>query len=193
MTPHPRTFLPLLALALLLGAPTALASPPDTPPPPDKGETAKAFAADAAALARDGRYDEAAHMYEKAYALDPAPVLLFNLAYVHEKRGDNQAALDTYDRYLAVETDPSHRADAEKRITVVTARLAAVPLKDPGKPEIPERPPERKDRTVMWALIGTGAAVAIAGGVLAAVLLTQDKGGPPTADGTWALPGAGGR
>jgi hypothetical protein len=194
MTPHPQTSLPMLALALLVSAAPALAAPPDTPPPPDAAETAKAFAADAAALAREGRYDEAAAVYEKAYGLDPAPVLLFNLAYVHEKRGDNQAALDTYARYLAVEEDPTHRADAKKRINIVEARMAAVPLKDPVAPEpVPDRPPKRKDRTVMWALIGTGTAVAIAGGVVAAVLLTRDKGGPPTADGVWALPGGGGR
>lgn len=195
MPPHHRRLLPFLALALGLAA--ALKAPRAAAEAPDKAAAAKALAADAAALARRGGYDEAAALYEQAYEMDPAPVLLFNLGYVHEKRGDSQAALDTYRRYLAAETDPSHRADAEKRVVIVAARLAAVPVKEAPQPDdpaqVPARPPKRKNRAVMWALIGTGAAAVIAGGVVAAVLLTRDKGGAPTADGVWALPGAGGR
>jgi hypothetical protein len=195
MRPHPPRHLVLAALVwcLTLAAP----APQTLAATPDDAAAAKALAADAAALARQGRYDEAAALYQQAYMMDPAPVLLFNLAYVHEKRGDSEAALDTYRRYLAAETDPSHREDAQKRVVAVEARLAAVPIREQPQPDdpahVPERPPRRKDRTVMWALIGTGAAAVVAGGVVAAVLLTRDKGGPPAADGLWALPGAGGR
>ena len=184
MTPHPRAIILLLAVAILVYTKPVSARSPEDP------STAKALAAEAAALAREGRFDEAAAVYEDAYALDHAPVLLFNLAYVHEKRGDKQAALETYQRYLSVETDPAHRTDAEKRITIINARLDAVPTKEPRATDpVQKRPPKRKDRTVMWALVGTGAALAIAGGIVAAVVLTRGGGGPPTADGVWSLPG----
>jgi tetratricopeptide (TPR) repeat protein len=154
----------------------------------DDKAAAQDLAGKAAVLAKQGQYEEAAAMYEKAHALDPVPVLLFNLGYVHEKRGADGDALDAYRRYLKEEKDPKLQADVQTRIRTVEARVAAkraaLPTKAPEKPA--------KKTAARWWLIGAGTALVVGGGVAMIFLLRDNGGGSPSPDATWTLPGGGG-
>jgi Tetratricopeptide repeat/PEGA domain len=76
-------------------------------------------------LAKQGRYDEAVDLLERAHAIDPAPILLYNIAYVLEKKGDAPAALSFYRRYVAEEILPEDRGRAVTRIRRLEAEIPA--------------------------------------------------------------------
>ncbi len=63
-----------------------------------------------------GRYLDAAHEYEEAYAAKNDPALLFNVAQAYRLGGDNAAALRTYRSFLRRVPDPPNRADVERHI-----------------------------------------------------------------------------
>ncbi|GEM_PF-4640296 len=114
--------LTLFAAALLLYAsPAAHAQAPS-----GKADEAAELAAKAADMARQKRYAEAAELYEKAYGLDQAPVLLFNLALVHERLGNLFRAVNLYEKYITVESDP-------ESVKKVVDKLVVLRPKAPGK------------------------------------------------------------
>lgn len=88
----------------------------------DDEEAARALAATAVTLAKQERYQEALDLFTKAYAIDPDPVLLFNIAYLHEKMGKLYEAFEAWERYLAVETAEGPRKDAAARIEALRPR-----------------------------------------------------------------------
>ena len=63
-----------------------------------------------------GHFPEAIAEFEKAYQLDPAPVLLFNIAQAHRQNGNNERAAFFYRRYLEQAPSAANRAEVEKRI-----------------------------------------------------------------------------
>jgi iron complex outermembrane receptor protein len=77
-----------------------------------------------------GRFEVALSHLERAYALVPHPELLFNIARCLEELHRTPAAVDAYDRYLAVM--PSDTA-ARDRVTALRKQLAA----NPPPPEEP--------------------------------------------------------
>lgn len=88
----------LVALAgwSLLGAGSAVAETPDK-------ETARQFRAQierAMSCFRDGDTACALDGYDKAYQLNPQPLLLFNLAQIYRKSGQVERALAHYQRFL---------------------------------------------------------------------------------------------
>lgn len=65
------------------------------------------------ALKESGDHAAAAREYQKAYALVPHPVLIFNLAQVYRLGGDRERAIEHYERYLVA--DPNGRASRQAR------------------------------------------------------------------------------
>jgi hypothetical protein len=63
-----------------------------------------------------GHFPEAIAEFERAYQLDPAPILLFNIAQAHRQNSNNERAAFFYRRYLEQEPNAANRADVEKRI-----------------------------------------------------------------------------
>lgn len=86
-------------------------------------DIAKALAKSAAVLAREGKYDEAILLYEKAYSIDPAPVLLFNIARILEKKGDFIRAKEVYEKYLGLERGQEGRKSARERLEFVLDQI----------------------------------------------------------------------
>jgi len=113
--------LPLSLLLLILATTASAAGRARGAPAPASAPGAPASAATAferGAHAYDlGRFDEAIVHFEQAYALDPAPILLFNIAQAYRRLGKPEQALGYYRRYrdLAPANAPD-RADAERRI-----------------------------------------------------------------------------
>jgi hypothetical protein len=86
-------------------------------------EQAGAFAASAEVLASEGKFDAAAALFQRAYELDPEPVLLYNIARMHDRKGDLPAARAGYERYLGEETDPAGQERGRTRLTEVMERM----------------------------------------------------------------------
>ena len=86
-----------------------------------------------------GRFTAALDHLERAYALVPHPELLFNIARCLEELHRTQAAVEAYDRYLAVMPND---AAARERVTALRQELAAHPRPpDTGTTEAPKSAP----------------------------------------------------
>jgi tetratricopeptide (TPR) repeat protein len=72
----------------------------------------------------EGHFDEAVAAFTRAHELDPAPILLFNIAQAHWKKGDNQQALVFYRRYLDADPAGAERPRVEARIRELEASAA---------------------------------------------------------------------
>jgi hypothetical protein len=81
-----------------------------------KKEKAVTLARAGVALLEEGKLDEALKMFEEAYRLDPAPLLLGHMAKVYEKKGDALKARELYEQWVASETDPKRQEKAKARL-----------------------------------------------------------------------------
>jgi len=63
-----------------------------------------------------GHFAEAITQFEKAYSIDPAPILLFNIGQCHRQTGNKERALFFYRRYLEQDPKAENRAEVEKRM-----------------------------------------------------------------------------
>ena len=168
---------PLLVLAMAV-APAAA----------DDKQDAAALAAQSAKHYKRGEFEQAAALLREAHAKYPEPNLLYNLARALEGLGDQQGAIDAYEAYLASGKRIEDRGGIERRVATLKAELAeqarreeqarAEPPKqvEPKPPpvvvlEAPPPPPregkKERSRTLPWITIASGAAIAIAGGVMA--------------------------
>jgi tetratricopeptide (TPR) repeat protein len=131
----PRLAVILPGYAVLAGA--LLATPVTTwaQKTPDVAARAKASYELGMAAYERGHYDGAIESFTRAHALDPAPILLYNIAQAHFKKGDNEQALLFYRRYLDAEPSSQHRGKLEERIRELeTARPAIPPTPAPASP-----------------------------------------------------------
>ncbi len=141
-------------------------------------------------LAEQGHYEAAAAEFTAAYAMSPAPLLLFNLGQVNRRADRNQEALAYYQSFLDSHPETRLREDTLRYMARVRARLAltaqtrrpakASPPLQPGErayhaPEIAAPPTsgdtgERPDRRALsrfgWSLEGAGLLSFLGGGVL---------------------------
>src|SRR5256885_12028992 len=89
--------IPTAVLGLLLCAGLAAAANP----------TAAALIKDGDRLYKENKYREAAEALKKAYELEPAAVLLYNIARAFDQAGELQLALDNYRQFVGQEgADP---------------------------------------------------------------------------------------
>jgi len=72
---------------------------------------------------KSGKFEEAADLLKKAYALFPEPLLLYNLGRAQEGLGDPQGALDSYKQYLAQAKQVDDRGAIERRIETLEAQI----------------------------------------------------------------------
>jgi len=70
-----------------------------------------------------GHFQDAIPEFEKAYDLDPQPILLFNIAQSHRQNGNKERALFFYRRYLEQEPNAAKRADVEQRMKELAQAL----------------------------------------------------------------------
>jgi Tfp pilus assembly protein PilF len=96
-------------------ATTTVATP--ATPKPENREEAKAHYALGLQYAEAHRYADAAREMQAAYDLFPSYRVFYSLAVMHTAIGDEAAALDAYDKYLAGGADEipaNRRAEVEK-------------------------------------------------------------------------------
>lgn len=132
---------------------------------------------------RAGRFDRAAALLREAYDLEPEPVLLYNLARALEGAGQDQEAVDAYERYLASAGDEEEAEAARVRLEVLRARLderarleeqarAAERLGMELQPRAPEPSTDASD-PVPWILAGTGAGLVVVGAIFGGLVLDR--------------------
>ena len=97
-----------------LGEGTARAAP-DAAPPTRHDEAVRLFA-ESRAQYRDGHFQRAVDLLLQARALDPAPVLLYNLGRAYEGIGDFPRAIEAYAGYVREDPSARDRGAIEERL-----------------------------------------------------------------------------
>jgi tetratricopeptide (TPR) repeat protein len=105
-----------------------------------------------------GAYDEAIAAFTQAHDLDPAPILLFNIAQSHWKKGDAERALSFYRQYVQEDPSGAERGRAETRIRELEAAQARAREESARQDEARRAEAGRRDMTAPLAM-GTGAGV----------------------------------
>ena len=150
-----RSITRVIALVLLVASPAAA----DESPQPSEFDS---LVAKGGELFQAGKYAEARAAWEKAYAIDPNPRLLFNIGSTYRREGDLDQALRHYRRYLELApADAPYRAMAEEAILNLEIQIDARTKKaEPEKPAPPPAAPpvERGNGAVYlrWSGIGLG-------------------------------------
>ena len=131
-----------------------------------------------AAAYGDGRFAEAAALFEQAFALRPDAPLLYNLGRARDQAGEGAAALEAYERFLAAAPDATERTEVEQ--AVARLRLQRAQQDELARTTAPPPPPReqapRQARParapvaasvslVPWIIAGTGVATLIAASV----------------------------
>jgi tetratricopeptide (TPR) repeat protein len=132
-----RSLLPLLLL-LPLGAPAHAQQTEQA-----RVQATEAYEAGVAAFkAKD--FAEALARFERAYKLDPSPVLLYNLARTHQEMRHWTQAIEHFELYLARVPDGDDRADVEARVRTMRnllAEIEAAKAEPPSEAPPPVEPP----------------------------------------------------
>ncbi len=171
-----------LLLTLSMGAPLAFAQGEATTAE-DAAKTSEfdGLIDQANAAYAEREYGRAVQLFEKAYALDPQPNIIYNIARIEERAGRIDVAIDRYDEFLGKgEVDQEFRRDAldrrkllgevvevrDKKAKEEAEALAKknAPVEAPPTPEAPEDEPSLVGPIV---LIGVGLAGFGTSGVLA--------------------------
>ena len=124
-----------------------------------------------------GRFEKSVQLLRRAYQLDPAPVLLYNLARAYESMGAPEQAADNYKRFLQEEPNAQDRGAIEKRIEILEAQVRErAALKEQRRAEAaraasPSRPrralgdePTESPSALPWIVAGAGLVTLAVGG-----------------------------
>ena len=173
-----RGLLMTAAVALLL-CPTANAQPQIEDDTLDQVEK---LAASARQAYKEKRYDAAIAYYLRAYKLEPAGALLYNIAFIYDKKlSERDLAMEFYRRYIrAVDAE----ADVVERAINRLAELKTVTKKRPVIVDDPGPDPNRPvvTRGAMhpreiagWSVLG-GGALLLAGAATLSALAARSEG-----------------
>lgn len=113
-----------------------------------------------------GRFDEARRLYEAAYALRKAPLLLYNLARVMHKAGRPAEAMGYYQRYLdaGAEGSEANRRKAQQFLEQARREAGQAPSPATSSAETAtERPSARPTPIYKRWWLWTTASVAVVG------------------------------
>ncbi len=145
------------------------AAPAEPPPPTAAQEKARAHYDDGVAAFRAGNFAAARDLFERAYMLDPAPVLLFNLGRANAELGDAEKAIEYFTLYLDREPQATDRDEVERLIRTMRA-IAERREREAEPAPVPASAPASEGRVVAnfapppslrpwaWTAFGVGAA-----------------------------------
>lgn len=148
-----------LMTAALPAAPVrALAA--ESAPSPEK--QAQAIYAEGVAAFKAGDYETALGHFEAAHALDPSPVLLYNMARANEELGRPAASVARYEAYLEASPQAPDRKDVERRIRIMRAILDNVEDGDrEALTATAVQPAPTSLRPFAYGALGAGAAMIV--------------------------------
>lgn len=152
-------------------------------------EMAKRHFQNGAAYYDRANYAMALEEFQRAYRLESAPELLYNMGRCHEGLGQTEQAIARFEAYLAAKPGANNAPVVQARIKNLRGLLqskapkptpAATPGKAPAAAAQPEQAPtptRRREAASLklagWATLGGGAAVMVAGAILGGVALQK--------------------
>ncbi len=149
----------------LTTASTAAAEGTGAPTAEARAQAGDLFGKSATAY-RAGDFKQAAELLERAYALDPQPVLLYNLARAREGLGELDAAITTYERFLAEDPTTRDRGAIEQRLVTLKrqrdereALLRERAAAQQKSERAPERPVDEPRKRTVFPYVVAGAGV----------------------------------
>jgi tetratricopeptide (TPR) repeat protein len=192
-----------LAVAVLLsGAPVAVAqTETGTEPDAAHDEEGRALFTAGRVAFDDGRFEDALGYFQRAYDLSHRPQLLYNIGAASDRLRRSQQAIDAFERYLAEVPDAGNRREVEARVRLLRedavreerereererrVRDGDALEDDQRDEELHARVDDLEDRDDdggggiwgqwwFWTIVGA----AIAGGVVATLVLTADEPDP---------------
>jgi tetratricopeptide (TPR) repeat protein len=183
----------MLLLAPAAGAPGAAASTGET-------ETFESLVGQATGKFKEKDYAGAVALFERAYAVQPEPAILFNIGRIYEEAQNAEAAIGYYEKFIADQNvEAKDQEKAVQRLTVLRtiveirekekARTQPKPVEpkpvaepvpvapqpvaqQPGGDQKPAKP-GRVLRPLGFTLVGTGAALLIGGAVVGGLAKAQ--------------------
>lgn len=196
--------MPARSAAAAVYVPIAVRAALAQPAPTDaSGETFESLAEQARAKYREKDFVGAVALFERAYALQPDPAILFNIGRIHEQANNVDAAIAYYQKFIADETvDIGLRDTALQRLAtlekIVEIREKEEAKQKPKQPEPkqPEatqpvgpqpgpQPPPGDDksgqnktkilRPIGYTMFGVGAALLIGGGIAGGLAKGQEN------------------
>lgn len=159
----------------------------------EEGRTA--FAAD--------HFEDAARAFRRAYLLSPRFALLYNMGQAELRAGHDSRALEAFEAFLrqAPTTHP-HHAEVTERVNVLRSMGVSAATTEASSPAVAVEPVVASPAVVAsasspphdegpgaapWIVLGSGAAVLIAGGVLMGVGASHASSVTGATDGAhWA-------
>lgn len=167
----------LLALALC-SAPGQVSAQGDQE---DKAEVVKDLSSRGTAKYRAEEYEEAIELYKQAYALEPVPNLLYNIARCYEKQKKYPEAIEYYEQFVVA---PSVESEARQKALTRTENLreairAGDTINTKQDPEVVEKPVEnpgtkKKGRGLAFVALGVGVGALGAGGAFGYLARTDE-------------------
>jgi len=130
-------------------------------------------------------YKMALEEFEKAYRLEPAPELLYNMARSHEGLGQLEQAGSRYEAFLAARPKSDLAETINARIKNLRDRLETkkpTPTPTPTPTPEPEPQPIREEALSSstskmalagWSTLGAGAAALVVGGILGGLAMQR--------------------
>jgi len=186
----PRLIPTLVIASLLLSGPVA---PSVASAAPAAEESFDTLTEQASEKYSEGDYDGAIALFERAYALDPEPNILFNIGRIYEESGNYEDAIVYYERFISepqvdldakqvaldrrdlaqavveIQKKPTKGAEPETPVeTPVETPTETTPPVETTTPEEPaetERKP-RNMRPIGYGFLGVGAAALIGGAIV---------------------------
>ena len=104
----------VMMMALLLTPGAALAQ---------RGRSAKELIKEAARLYDARQYEESVQLLLQAYAMDPNPRLLYNIARAYDQAGNANAAIEYYLKYLGTADEGAPEVRKRARLSVERLQL----------------------------------------------------------------------
>ncbi len=152
----------------------------------DEAQKVEGLSKQATSKYREKDFAAAIELFQKAYAIEPVPNLLFNIAKCYEKLEQWDPAIDYYQKFVVEpDVDKSARQSAMDRIDALKEVQSAQKQadRDAKNTEVVEKPDEKKtvepvaagpDYTWAYVTVGTGVAL-IGGGIVFGVLASGEE------------------
>ncbi|HWU90905.1 MAG TPA: tetratricopeptide repeat protein [Kofleriaceae bacterium] len=133
-----------VAAALIIARPASVAAQParGAPAPTAADKAAAKQLVNEGIAAQDQKdYDRAIELYQKAYALVPHPLVLFNIAQAHRLAGRLDEAVRLYEQYLAADPNGTQAELAREILASIKSSTTPAQPAQPAPPTTPAAPP----------------------------------------------------
>jgi hypothetical protein len=118
-------------VVMVLALATPVVAAPKKPEPTDKQKEADRHFKSGVALYKEAKYAEALAEFERAYEIEPHPLVLYNIATCHRELSHYGEAVKYYQRFLSEgkgKVPPGRLKEAQSELDGVLARIARVTI-----------------------------------------------------------------